>query len=518
MAKIKRVDQIRRILQTYLQTQSIKATAARLQVSKNTVREYKRRAETFPAGLAALLSLTDKELRPIVYPDEAGAQADRQLVFQGKVDHYIKELQRPHVTRMLLYEEYKKDFPEGYSQSRFYHHLGQALERRDLSLPLTHPPGKTLQLDYAGKKMRWVDARSGEVHEVQVLLAVLPHSAHTFAIALPSQSTADFVHGINAALRFFGGLPRVVISDNLKAFVKRADRYEPDFNDACVQLANHYQLDLQATRVRKPKDKAAVEGAVGTVYSRVFAPLRDRVFHSIEALNTAIGEQLEELADRPFQKRPGTRREAFEAYEKPLLRPLPGQAFELRTTTRAKVQRNYHVELGPNHNFYSVPYQYVGQRAIVIHSRSTVEIFIGADRVATHAKRHAADRYQYTTDPEHLPKSHAEYLTAEGHDGAYFRSWAANIGPATAWAIDKILTNKPFEAQAYRSCQGALSLAKNYGPERLEAAAERCRTAGQARYSMLRSILEKGLDRASDQIDLFAPPRHENIRGGTAYQ
>ncbi len=518
MAKIKRVDQIRRILQTYLQTQSIKATAARLSVSKNTVREYKRRAEANPAGLAALLALPDEELRPIVYPDETGAQADRQLVFRGKVDHYIKELQRPHVTRLLLYEEYKKDFPEGYSQSRFYHHLSQALERRDLSLPLSHPPGKTLQLDYAGKKMRWVDAHSGEVHEVQILLAVLPYSAHTFAIALPSQSTADFVHGINAALRFFGGLPQLIVSDNLKAFVKRADRYEPDFNDACVQLANHYQLDLQATRVRKPKDKAAVEGAVRTVYSRIYAPLRDRVFHSVEAINIAMREQLEVLADRPFQKRSGCRRKAFETYEKPQLRPLPSQPFELRTTIRAKVQRNYHVELGPNHNFYSVPYQYVGQTATVVHSRSTVEVFIGTDRVATHPKRHAADRYQYTTSPDHVPRSHAEYLTTEGYDGAYFRSWAGKIGPATAWCIDKILTNKVFEAQAYRSCQGALSLTKKYGKDRLEAAAERCRTAGQARYGMLRNILEKGLDRTSDQPDLFSPPVHDNIRGPAAYQ
>ncbi len=511
------MDQIRRILETLHQLGSIKATAARLGVSKNTVREYKRRAEASSTDLGALLARSDAELRPIFYPDAQGAKADRQLIFRGKVDYYLRQLQRKHVTRQLLYEEYKRDFPDGYGPSQFYLLLSRTLARRDLTLPLSHPPGKTLQLDYAGNRLRWVDVRSGEVHEVQVLLAVLPHSAHTFAIALPSQSTADFCHGINEALRFLGGAPQVIVSDNLKAFVKRADRYEPDFNDACVQLANHYGLELQATRVRKPKDKASVEGAVRVVYQRVFATLRDRVFHSLEALNSALREQLELLADRPFQKRPGSRRQAFEQYERESLRPLPCQPFELRTTTRAKVQRNYHVELGPNHNFYSVPYQYVGQTATVVYSRHSVEIFIGADRVATHTRCDPADRYRYRTAADHLPRSHAEYLAAEGHDGAHFRAWGAGIGPATAWAVDKILTNKSFEAQAYRSCQGVQSLARHYGADRLEAAAERCHTAGQARYGMLRNILELGLDRSTGQLDLFTPPSHDNIRGPDAY-
>ena len=513
MAKIKRMDQIRAILHTYHQTRSIKATAAQLRVSKNTVRTYKRRVEAWPGGLQAVLELTDDDLRPVIYPDEATAKADRRAFFDGKVDHYLKELRRKHVTRRLLHEEYRRDCPDGYGFSQFCHLLSQAAGRRDLTLPLTHPPGKTMQLDYAGDRLEWVDARSGEVHQVQVLLAVLPHSGHTFAIALPSQSTADFCHGINEALRYFGGVPRLIVSDNLKAFVIRADRYEPDFNDACIQLANHYGVDLQATRVRKPKDKAAVEGAVSTVYTRVFAPLRDRIFTSVAAINAALVEQLELLADRPFQKRPGTRREAFEAEERACLRALPGQPFELRVTTKAKVQKNYHVELGPNHNFYSVPYQYVGQTATVVHSRSIVEVFIGADRVATHAKRPAADRYQYQTDAAHVPKTHAEYLAAEGYDAAYFRSWAAKIGPATEWAVGKILTDKVFEVHAYRSCQGVLSLARRYGDDRLEAAAGRCRTAGQARYGMLRNILERGLDKVSQQADLFRPPLHDNIRG-----
>lgn len=518
MGIIKRMDQIKNILRTYQSTGSIKATASSLKVSKNTVRHYLRLATAYNADLAIVLGLADEPLRQILYPDQAGAVADRKLIFEGKVDYWIKELQRPHVTRQVLFEEYKREYPQGYAQTQFYDYLARAIGRRDLTLALKHEPGKTLQVDYAGKPLEWVDQLTGEVRYAQVLLAVMPHSQHTFAIALPSQCTADFTHGLNEALRFFGGLPKVILSDNLKAFVIRADRYEPDFNDVCVQLANHYQLDLQATRVASPKDKASVEGAVRIGYSRMYAPLRDRTFFSIDQINAALRQQLEDHQDRPFKKRPGSRREIFETCELPQMRPLPNEPFLLKTTVRAKVQRNYHVQLGECKNFYSVPYQYVGDRATVIYSRTSVEIFVGSARVATHARLDASDRYRYQTDATHLPKNHEEWRKAEGYNGAYFRGWARKIGPATEWAIGKILLTKIHEPQTYRSGQGVLALAKTYGDDRLENAALRCQTAGQATYNMLKNILQRGLDLQLNQPDSFTPAAHDNIRGPQAYQ
>ena len=200
------------------------------------------------------------------------------------------------------------------------------------------------------------------------------------------------------------------------------------------------------------------------------------------------------------------------------MRALPGEVFELKTTVQATVQKNYHVFLGQNKNYYSVPFQHVGQRATVVYCRSRVEIFVGSDRVATHERLHASDRYQYRTEAAHLPKNHAEWRRAKGYDAAHFRRRAAAIGPATAWAIAQILLGRFHPPQAFRSCQGALALAGKYDPQRLEAAAERCRTAGRASYSMLKNILERGLDR-QPATDLFTPPpEHENIRGPQAYQ
>ena len=518
MGKPKRMDQIINILKTYQQTDSIKGTARRCGVSKNTVRGYLKLAAAHDADLAVVLELPTEQLRQVLYPDKVRPLVDRKAVFDAKVDDWIRELTRVGVTKQLLYEEYKRDHPDGYGQSQFYLHLARAIDRRDLTLSLSHEPGEKLQLDFAGKTIGWVDADSGEVRQCQVLIGVMPHSQHTFAIALPSQSTADFVHGINETLRFIGGLPKVLLSDNLKAFVIKADRYDPNFNDVMTQLAEHYQLDLQATRPRKPKDKASVENAVRTAYTRLYAPLRDRVFHSPEALNAALREQCELHQDIPFQRREGSRRSCFEAHERPVMRPLPTAPFVLKKTVRAKVQKNYHVFLGERKNYYSVPFQHVGQTATVVYTRATVEVFVGADRVATHARLHASDRYRYQTDAAHLPKNHAEWRKTEGYDAAYFRAWARKIGPATEWAIGQILLTKIHEPQTYRSCQGTLALAKKYGDDRLENAAVRCQSAGRATFGMLRNILEKGLDRQAAQADLFTPPIHDNTRGAEHYQ
>jgi hypothetical protein len=270
--------------------------------------------------------------------------------------------------------------------------------------------------------------------------------------------------------------------------------------------------------VYKPKDKASVENAVSTAYTRLYAPLRNQTFHSLAEVNAGLGQQLVEHQNRDFQNREGTRLSSFTEHELPLLGSLPTAPFLLKKTVRAKVQRNYHVMLGECKNFYSVPFQHVGQRATVVYSRDTVEIFVGPDRVAIHARLPRGARYHYKTDEAHPPRKHIEWLKTEGYDAAYFRAWARKIAPVTEWAIGQILLTKIHEPQTYRSCLGTLALAKKYGDNRLENAAIRCQTAGKATYSMLRNILAKGLDQQAEQNDFFTPPEHDNIRGPAAYQ
>lgn len=515
MAKPLRMDQIRTILKTYHRNNSVKRTAKQCRVSRNTVRTYVRLAQAQSGGCAAVLALDDEAFtRVFIAPTTDPRRAD----FDDLVEHFKIELKRTGVTRHLLWEEYRAGHPDGYGYTRFCALLNGAIGQTALTLPIQHRPGEKLQLDFTGSTLGWVDVESGQINNCQVLIGVLPYSQYTFAVALDSQRVADFVHGINEALIFLGGLPRAIVSDNLKSFVTRPDRYEPTFNDAIVQLGLHYEVDLEATRPARPKDKASVENAVATAYTRLFAPLRDRVFHSPAAINAALRDQLTAHNERPYQKRDGSRAAVFAAEEKPLLRPLPARPFALRTKLTAKVQKNYHVYLSQRRNFYSVPHRYVGRTAEIILSQTSVEIFIGRQRVATHDRLHPASRSSYQTDPKHMPASQVEWTRAQGWTGAYFRRRAAAIGPATAWAMGQVLASRHHEPQSYRACQGVLSLGRSYGEDRLEAAAVRLEPTGKAGYQRLKNVLEKGLDRLTDQFDLFAPPAHDNIRGPAAYQ
>lgn len=512
------MDQIRQILEAYIATNSLKATARRLQVSRNTVKVYIRLGKAFNEDLSQLLLLSESELLSIFYPSDEQSPIGRQELFASKVDYWIKELRRVGVSRHLLWQEYRQQHPEGYGYSQFCERLGREVGRRDLTLRLNHEAGKSLQVDFAGKKMRWVDAYSGEAHECEVLVAVFPHSQYTFAIALPSQKVGDFVHGLNQAFLFFTGLPQGILSDNLKSYVIKADKYDPEFNELCVQLAAHYQIDLSATRVGKPKDKASVENMVGTVYGRIYAPLRNEAFHSLKELNAAIRQQLSIHNNTPYQQKPGTRQEIFQAYELPLMRDLPSDLFEVKKIVKAQVRRNYHVYLSDEKNYYSVPYQHAGQQAMVIYTAAIVQIYIDNQRVATHERLLYRDAYQHQTNPEHMPKSHSEWKKARGYNAAYFLAEAEKIGPATHWAVEHILVCRIHETQSYNSCQGLLRLAGKYSKVRLENAAARCQKVGKTSYSMIKRILAHKLDMESDQLELFNMPEHDNIRGPEAYQ
>jgi transposase len=518
MGKIKRMDQVRQIIEAYLATNSIKATARRLKISKNTIKGYIRRGQSFNEDLSQVLLLPDLELHTFFYPPDNKESIDRKAVFTSKISYWIKELRRVGVTRHLLWEEYRGEHLDGYAYSQFCEHLSREIGRRDLTISLNHKAGEVMQVDFAGKTMHWVDISTGEVQQCQVLVAVFPHSQYTFAIALPSQKVGDFVHGLNQALLFFGKLPKVILSDNLKSFVIKADKYDPQFNELCVQLAAHYQIDLSATRVRKPKDKASVENMVGTVYTRIYAPLRNEVFHSLEELNTAIGQQLTIHNIKPYQQKEGTRHDIFHAYEYPVMKNLPSDLFEIKKTITAKVRRNYHVFIGEEKNFYSVPFNHVGKEATVVYTSKMVEVYIDNQRVAVHQRLLYRNAFQHQTNPEHPPKSHSEWKKARGYNAAYFLGEGDKIGPATRWVIQHILISRIHEVQSYNSCKGILQLAKKYSGDRLEAASLRCQKVNNASYSMIKRILFHKLDQVSDEPDLFSMPSHENIRGPQAYQ
>jgi transposase len=434
------MDQIHNILKTYQRTRSIKATARATGCARNAIRSYLRLAADFDQDLKVVLALPGDEPRPVFYPSTPAAEFDREADFLLHFDAWVKALTKTGVTRQLLWEEYRQRVPTGYGYTHWCNLFREHAERRNLTMALDHRPGGLLQFDYAGATVPWVDVGTGEVHQAQGTVAVFPFNQYTFAIALPSQRTADFAHGIVRALSFFGGLPQGIVSGNLKAFVIEPHRYEPTFNQLLEQLGHHYEVDLLAARPRRPKDKAAVEGGVKTIDTRLYAPLRNRLFTSVEEVNEAFLEQLVNHNACPFQKRTGSRRSVFTEQELLHLTSLPTTPFLPKTTVRAKVSLSYHVYLGERGNYYSVAHRYVGKTAEVVYSRDLVEVYVGPDRC------HTADRGRYITELNHMPKSHQEWKRSRGFNGDYFRGKTRTIGPATEWAIEQVLASRYHES------------------------------------------------------------------------
>jgi len=508
-----RMDTIKRIISLHTQGYSIKRIGRTIGVSKNTVKKYLRRYEHDKENIG---EPNENELSGLMLGINHQQEIDRDNRLQEQLGTIVKELKRVGVTRQLLWEEYKIIDQDGYSYSRFCKKIKTFKAQQDVTLRLDHKNGYALTVDYAGKKLFWIDKHTGEVHYCEVLVCTLPASGYTFAYALPSQKQEDFVHGLNEALRYIGGLPKVILSDNLKSFVIKSDRYEPTFNELSVQLGSYYGIELQATRSGKPKDKAHVERHVAIVYNQIYGPLRDQEFYSCSALNRAICKQLKILNEKNYQNKDYSRNDKFKE-EKEALQSLPANLFQVKKTTRAKVQRNYHVILGEDKHQYSVPYQHVTQQTEIVYTRDTVEIYLRTTRIAVHPRDRRS--HGYSTLPIHMPEKHVKYLEQKGWDADYFKTQAKRIGPNTEWAITTMLSSKSLIEQTYNSCLGVLRLAKKYTDQRLEQACTKARTTHRINYQILRNILKNNMDKikTDQQPELFKIVDHKNIRGSDHY-
>ena len=511
-----RMDQIKRILALQKEGKKIKQIARTLGVSKNTVKKYLRRHQShIPTSINKQELAT--ELEHVLLGRQSSKEVERESKLAERLPKICTELKRVGVTRHLLWEEYIKSQPDGYSYSRFCARIKQYKSSQDVTLRLEHKNGYALTIDYAGKKLFYIDKSTGEMIGCEVLVCTLPASGYTYAIALPSQKQEDFVHGINQALLYIGGLPKVLLSDNLKSFVIKADRYEPTFNELSLQLASHYGVELQATRSGKPKDKAHVERHVSIIYNQIYGPLRDQEHYSIDELNQSIIGRLEVLNNKNYQGKSHSRRDLFEE-EREELSQLPKALFERNKSTRGKVQRNYHVILGEDKHQYSVPYQHVGKYSEIVYTRTDVEIYIDQVRVAVHKRD--LRQHAYSTLPIHMPERHKHYLDQKGWDANYFKQEAEKIGPNTLWAITSILDSKNLIEQTYNTCLGVLRLAKKYTGQRLEAASQKARQTHRVNYQILSNILKNNMDKieTSTQAKIFKIEDHENIRGASYYQ
>jgi len=482
-------------------------------LSRNTVKKYLRLIEEKKLEADDLLKMEDAVLDALLNdqePENQGRYQSLALLFP-----YIeKELSRTGVNRWVLWGEYRMVDPDGYSYSQFCDYYRQWKKTLGGNFHQTFVPGEKMFIDFAGKKLSVVDPQTGEARPIEVYIAVLGFSQMTYVEGVESQKTEDLIGASQNTLHFFGGVPRVIIPDNLKSAVQKADKYEAEINTAFLDFANHYGTTVLPTRSRKPQDKAIVEKTVSIVYSRIFAPLRDRIFYSLAALNKAIAELLAIHNQQCFQQRSESRSELFEQEKKSLM-PLPADLYEIRKFKEVTVMKNGYIQIYEDKHSYTVPYRFIGQKVKLIYSATHVYVYFKKERIAYHRR---VKSYGYTTTPEHLSSTN-KFVSEWNPDK--FISWAGSISPVVKEYIINILNSASYPEQAYRSCVGILSYEKKVGAERLIKAIERSTNYGAFNYTMIKRILEKGLDKIAygeEPASQASLPLHDNIRGAKDYK
>ena len=414
-----------------------RAVAASCSLSRSTVSKYVRRAKE--AGLSWPLpdELTDEALERRLFPvEEVGPHFIPDWV------EVHRQLKRKSVTLRLVWEEYKEAHSDGFQYTQFCVHCRAWRETLDLPMRQEHKAGEKLFVDYCGQTMPITDGKTGEVRAAQIFVAVLGASNYTYVEACWSQNLPEWIMAHVHAFQYMGGVPALVIPDNLKAGVSVAHRYEPETNRTYEGMAEHYGCAILPARVRKPKDKAKVEKGVQDVERRILAALRHRTFFSLAELNQAIDGLLIQYNERPFQKLPGSRRSLFVQLDKPALLPLPEQPYEFAEWKKARVNIDYHVAV--EGNYYSVPYQLVNQTLDVRITTTAVECLHKNKRVASHLRLQRQG--QYATVVAHMPKSHQDYAEWTPERLVH---WAEKTGPETVLVVEAILRGRPIRSRAF---------------------------------------------------------------------
>jgi transposase len=489
---------------------SHREVAASLGVSVGAVSTAEHRARQAGLDWPTVETLNDAALEARLH---GAAATERPRPFPDPV-YLHTERKKPGVTLELLHHEYLERHPDGYRYTQFCEYYRRWCQTRRLSMRQVHRAGEKLFVDYSGKKPEIVDPQTGEVREVELFVAVLGASNYTYAEATATQQIGDWIQSHVHAFEYLGGLPALVVPDQLRTGVSRPCRYEPELQRSYEELARHYGTVILPARPAHARDKAKVEAGVLVAQRWILARLRHETFFALAALNQRIAELREDLNGRLMRHYRTSRRALFEQLDRPALKPLPATRYEHALWKLVRAGIDYHVEF--DGHYYAVPFTLRGEQLELRATTTTVEIFHQGQRLIAYPR--SFERGRHTTHPEFLPKSHQAHLE---WSPARITRWAATIGTHTRGLVEAILADRPHPEQGYRSCLGILRLAKRYGESRLEAACERALAVRARSYRHVESILKHRLDRMpapEASPNDRTPVVHPNLRGRDYYR
>ena len=479
-------------------------------LSPGTVSHYLGRIEVAKLGWPLPAELDDDEaLTKRLFPQEGHPVANRP-----EPDFCVihQELRRKHVTKMLLWQEYRESNPDGYEYSRFCEKYQVWAGHLGVTMRQLHVAGEKCFVDFSGDGIEVVDPKTGEVRVAKLFVAVLGASNLTYVEPVFTEQLETWISCHVHAFEFFGGVSELTVPDNLKSGVTKANKYEPELNRTYADLARHYGTAIIPARPYKPRDKAKVEQGVLLASRWILAVLRNHTFFSLGELRDAVKPLVTRLNDRLMKKLKKSRRQIFEELERAALKPLPSAAYEFADWAKPRVGFNYHVEFDEHH--YSVPYTLYGHELDLRATATTIEVFRGGKRETSHER--SSVKHGYTTKTEHMPKGHREQ--AEWTPERLI-TWARTVGPMTAAVFEEIMRSRPHPQQGFNACRGIMNLRRDYEDKRIEKACARAKERRACTYRSVAAILQNNLDRDETPLEeqQASLPLHENLRGAAYY-
>ena len=425
------------------------------------------------------------------------------------------EMAKSGVTLTLLWLEYCDQCRESgqipYKSTQFNKYYGDYVKSTKATMHINRKPGELMEVDWAGQTSEIIDTDTGEIIPAYVFVAVLPYSGYAYVEAFLSQNQECWIAAHVNAYRFFDGVTRILVPDNLKTGVEKVTKDEAVINKAYQEMAEHYGTAVIPCRVKAPKDKATVEASVGIISTWILAALRNQQFLSLRELNSAIREKLTAFLEKPFQKKDGSRAILFKE-EKPFLLPLPTKQFELAAWKIATVQYNYHITV--DHQNYSVPFEYIRQKVDVRLTRNVIEVFFEGNRICSHPRLYGRHN-QYMTIEAHMPPDHQKYVT---WNGERFRNWAAKVGENTTSVVRFFLESHKVEQQGYKACMALLKLADKHSVDRLEyACAKALYYTERPSFKSIQAILKSGQDKIQEESTVAASSSKYGLTRGADY-
>ena len=505
MRKIKKVIEL--YCNTSLSNRDIERAS---QLPSSTVNDYIKRFKGSTLTFSELSDLNESEVYQKLFSEPVKQKGKTKPDF-AKIN---RELRKKNITRQLLWEEYKEQYPEGMGYTQFCYHLSEWQKKLNLSMRQIHKAGEKLFVDYSGLKGEITDRMSGRKTLVDIFVATLGASGYTYAEASTNQRLESFMDSHVNALEFFEGVPQILVPDNLKSAVTKAHRYDPLINGSYQDMADHYNTVVIPARPYSPKDKSKVELAIKLVQRWILAKIRNEIFFTVLELNKRIRDLLDYYNGKKIKKLGKSRKELFLELDKPALAALPAVRYEFKNVRWRRVNLDYHIEV--EGSYYSVPHQLTGKEVLAKYNQRVVEISYNNKIISLHPR--LCEDNQASTNKEHMPDSHRRY--AEVSPSSLIEQ-AKAIGLKTGRLIHKIISEDKHPEKGYRSAYGILKAARKHKNDKeVELASAKMLAFDIKRVFHFESILKRKTWQIGEDETILLPqinPGSENIRGNEYY-